>query len=97
MMRGLQGAINRELLRLFVKDIDEFYRMGPQLDQIIESIPARERTDDTLQAVLASVSLTRRELLNQFEAAGYIKMVDRNAVWTSNGETLRAMLRSNLE
>ncbi len=93
----LQSAINRELLSLFVKDIKEFCQMGPHLDQIIESIPATERTDDTIQMVLTSISLTRRELLNQFEAAGYIKIVDRNAVWTPTGETIRALLSSNLK
>jgi hypothetical protein len=93
----LQGAISRESLRLFVKDINEFYRTGPQIDQIIQSVPAKERTDDSLEAVRTSISTTRQEILSQFEEAGYIKMGDGNAFWTSKGETIRAMLRSNLE
>ena len=93
----LECAINKESLTLFVKDINEFYRTGPQADQIIQSVPARERTEDTLEAVRTSISTTRQEILNQFEAAGYIKVVDGNAVWASKGETVRAMLRSNLE
>jgi len=36
-------------------------------------------------------------ILNQFEGPGYIKVVDGTAVWTSKGETIMAILRSNLE
>jgi len=93
----LKCAINKESLTLFVKDINEFYRTGPQADQIIQSVPAKERTEDTLEAVRTSISTTRQEILNQFQAAEYIKVVDGNAVWTSKGETIMAMLRSNLE
>ncbi len=93
----LQGAMNKVSLRLFVKDVDEFYRTRPHVDQIIQSVPARYRTEDALEAVRRSISMTRRELLNQFDEAGYIKIVDGNVVWTSNGETVRAMLSSNLE
>ncbi|MGP8126227.1 MAG: hypothetical protein ACLP9D_00305 [Candidatus Bathyarchaeia archaeon] len=36
-------------------------------------------------------------ILNQFEKAGYMKIVNGNATWTSKGETIRTMLSSNLE
>ena len=93
----LQGAINKESFRLLVKDINRFYRTGLQVDQIIQTVPTKERTDDTRDAVRTNISMTQKEILNQFERAGYMKLVDGNAIWTSKGETIRRMLSSNLE
>jgi hypothetical protein len=93
----LQGAIIKESFKLLVKDINRFYRTGPQVNQIIQSVPAKERTDDARDAIRTSISMTQQEILNQFEKAGYMKIVNGNAIWTSKGETIRTMLSSNLE
>ena len=94
---ALQAAINKQLLILLVKDIDEFYRTTPQVDQVIQSVPAKERTMATVEAVRTRVSMTQQEILDQFEKAGYIEIVNGCMNWTSKGETIRALLRSNLE
>jgi hypothetical protein len=93
----LQGAINKESFKLLVKDINRFYRTGLQVDQIIQSVPAKQRSVATRDAVRTSISMTQQEILNQFAKAGYMKIVDGNATWTSKGETIRTMLGSNLQ
>lgn len=94
---SLQGTINKESLESAVRDINRFYHRGPDILKIRRSISKNQITKETLAAVDSHVSEVRGEIVNEFRRAGYVKIINGRATWTTKGQAIRGLLMSNLD
>lgn len=93
----LQGTINKESLTSAVRNINRFYHRGPNISKIRRSINKNQITKETFAAVDSHVSEIRGEIVNEFRRAGYVKIINGRATWTTKGQEIRGLLMSNLD
>lgn len=94
---AVQGATNRQLFLQATTNIDDLYHSSVKRSTITKLIPENYKTKQTVSAVTTSAERTRRQLIDDLQGAGYLKVRGGHASWTRQGKQIRKILKKTLD